>query len=114
MCRHVIPTSHTVLVQIFEGRIFHECHKFSIFAILFSRITGFRHSVISMLHIIIVNFRGLNFRGPHVIRENSEIYVPRKFVRVRYRILQIFQGGKVSRLQDSTVICWKTFAVGPS
>ena len=32
----------TVLVQIFEGRIFHGCHKFSIFTILFSRITGFR------------------------------------------------------------------------
>ena len=31
----------TVLVQIFEGRIFRGCHKFSIFAILFSRITGF-------------------------------------------------------------------------
>ena len=38
---------HTVLVQIFEGRIFRRCHKFSIFAILFLRIlflriTGFR------------------------------------------------------------------------
>jgi len=31
-----------------------------------------------------------------------------------YRILQIVQGGKVSRLQNSTVIRWKTFAVGPS
>jgi len=28
--------------------------------------------------------------------------------------LQIFQGGKVLRLQNSTVIRWKTFAVGPS
>jgi len=27
--------------------------------------------------------------------------------------LQIVRGGKVLRLQDSTVICWKTFAVGP-
>ena len=71
----------TVLIQIFEGRIFHWCHKFSIFAILFSRITGFRHSIISMLRII--NW-GLNFRGPHVIHKNSEINVPRKFVRVRY------------------------------
>ena len=33
---------YTVLVQIFEGHIFRGCHKFSIFAILFSRITGFR------------------------------------------------------------------------
>ena len=32
---------HTVLVQIFEGRIFRGCHKFSSFAILISRITGF-------------------------------------------------------------------------
>ena len=32
---------YTVLIQIFEGRIFCGCHKFSIFAILFSRITGF-------------------------------------------------------------------------
>ena len=31
-----------------------------------------------------------------------------------YRILQIVRGGKVSRLQNSTVIHWKTFAVGPS
>jgi len=31
-----------------------------------------------------------------------------------YRILQIVRGGKVSQLQDSTVIRWKTFAVGPS
>jgi len=31
-----------------------------------------------------------------------------------YHILQIVRGGKVSRLQNSTVICWKTFAVGPS
>jgi len=31
-----------------------------------------------------------------------------------YRILQIVQGGKVSRLQNSTVIRWKTFAVGLS
>jgi len=31
-----------------------------------------------------------------------------------YRILQIVQGGKVSRLQNSTAIRWKTFAVGPS
>jgi len=31
-----------------------------------------------------------------------------------YCILQIVWGGKVSRLQNSTVICWKTFAVGPS
>jgi len=30
-----------------------------------------------------------------------------------YHILQIVRGGKVSRLQDSTVIYWKTFAVGP-
>ena len=30
----------TVLVQIFEGRIFCGCYKFSIFTILFSRITG--------------------------------------------------------------------------
>jgi len=34
----------------------------------------------------IVNFRGLNFRGPHVIHENSGIYVPRKFVQVRHYI----------------------------
>jgi len=72
---------HTVLVQIFKGRIFCWCHKFSIFAILFSRITWFWHSIISMLRII--NW-GLNFRGLHVIRKNSEINVPRKFVRVRY------------------------------
>jgi len=38
-----------------------------------------------MLHIIIVNFQGLNFRGSHIIRENK-IYVPRKFVRVRYKV----------------------------
>ena len=31
-----------------------------------------------------LNFRGLNFCEPHVIRENSEIYVPRKFVLVQY------------------------------
>ena len=31
-----------------------------------------------------------------------------------YRILQIVRGGKVSWLQNSTVIRWKTFAVGPS
>jgi len=31
-----------------------------------------------------------------------------------YRILQIVRGGKVLRLQNSTVICWKTFTVGPS
>ena len=30
----------------------------------------------------------------------------------KYRILQIVQGRKVSWLQNSTVICWKTFAVG--
>jgi len=30
-----------------------------------------------------------------------------------YRILQIVWGGKVSRLQDSNVIHWKTFVVGP-
>ena len=30
------------LVQIFEGHIFCGCHKFSCFAILFLRITGFR------------------------------------------------------------------------
>ena len=36
-----ITNAYTVLVQIFEGRIFRGCHKFSIFAILFSRITGF-------------------------------------------------------------------------
>ena len=35
-------------------------------------------------HYYKINFRGLNFHGSHVIRENSEIYVPRKFVRVRY------------------------------
>ena len=33
---------NTVLVQISEGRIFRGCHKFNIFAIIFSRITGFR------------------------------------------------------------------------
>ena len=71
---------YTVLVQIFEGRIVRGRHKFSILAILFSRITGFR---IGRLYVQTINFRGLNFRGPHVIRENSEIYVPRKFVRVR-------------------------------
>ena len=30
---------YTVLIQIFEAHIFHGCHKFSIFTILFSRIT---------------------------------------------------------------------------
>ena len=35
-------------------------------------------------HCYEINFRGLNFRGSHVIHENSEIYVPRKFVRVWY------------------------------
>jgi len=33
---------------------------------------------------------------------------------MKYRILQIVRGGKVSRLQNLTVIRWKTFAVGPS
>jgi len=28
--------------------------------------------------------------------------------------LQIVQGGKVSRLQNSNVFCWKTFVFGPS
>ena len=46
----------TILVQIFEGHIFCGCHKFSIFTILFSRITGFWHSIISMLHIINCKF----------------------------------------------------------
>jgi len=32
---------------------------------------------------------------------------------VSYRILQIVQGGKVPRLQDSTVIHWKTFTIVP-
>jgi len=36
----VCGTTVTVLVQIFGGHIFRCCHKFSIFAILFSRITG--------------------------------------------------------------------------
>jgi len=31
-----------------------------------------------------------------------------------YCILQIVRGGKVSWLQNSTVIRWKTFVVGPS
>jgi len=31
-----------------------------------------------------------------------------------YHMLQIVRGGKVLQLQDSTVICSKTFAVGPS
>jgi len=39
-----------------EGRIFCWCHKFSIFAILFSRITGFQHIIISMLRIINCKF----------------------------------------------------------
>ena len=48
----------TVLVQIFEGRIFHRCHKFSIFVILFSRITGFR---IGRLCAHYINFEDLIF-----------------------------------------------------
>jgi len=39
----------TVLVQFFGGLIFRWCHKFSIFAIFFSRITGFRNIIVSML-----------------------------------------------------------------
>ena len=35
-----VSPGFTVLVQIFEGRKFRGCHKLSIFAILFSRITG--------------------------------------------------------------------------
>jgi len=35
-------------------------------------------------------------------------------VEKKYRILQNFRGGKVSWLQNSIVIRWKTFAVGPS
>ena len=34
----------------------------------------------------IVNFRGLNFHVPHIIRENNEIYVTQKIVRVGYAI----------------------------
>ena len=39
-CINAVLLLTTVLVQIFKGRIFRGCHKFSIFAILFSRITG--------------------------------------------------------------------------
>ena len=63
---------YAILVQIFEGCIFHGCHKFSIFVILFLRITVFWLSIIS----VIINFRGVNFLGPHVIHENSKIYIP--------------------------------------
>jgi len=51
-----LEVKNTVLVQIFKGRIFHLCHKFSIFVVLFSRITGFQHNTISMLCIINCKF----------------------------------------------------------
>ena len=38
-------------------------------------------------HYYKINFRGFNFRGSHIIHENSEIYVPRKFARARYVIV---------------------------
>ena len=40
--------NYTVLVQIFEGRIFCGCHKFSIFTILFLRITGFTRIILKI------------------------------------------------------------------
>jgi len=48
-----------------------------------------------------------------------ETAIPKKVHPLRhglsfYRILQIVRGGKVSWLQNSTVIRWKTFAVDPS
>ena len=76
--------SHTILVQIFGGHIFRGCHKFSISRFYFRGSQDIGRLCAHLLYII--NFRGLNFRGLHVIRENSEIYVPRKFVRVRYII----------------------------
>jgi len=64
----------------FEGRIFRWCYKFSIFAILFSSITGF--GIVYLCYILIVNFRGLNFCGPCIIHKNSEIYISQKFGQV--------------------------------
>ena len=52
---------HTVLVQIFEGRIFRGCHKFCIFVILFSRITGFCIGIDYVRTIIKYIFKDLIF-----------------------------------------------------
>ena len=72
----------TVLVQIFKGHTFRGCHKFSISRFYFR---GSQDFILLdyMRTIIKYKFQGLNFCGPHVIHKNSEIYVPRKFVRVQ-------------------------------
>ena len=67
----------TVLIQISEGRIFRGCLKFSIFTILFSRITFL------ILYMIMqaqkMKFQEKNFRGMHIICKNSEIYALENF-----------------------------------
>ena len=37
-----------------------------------------------MIMQVEMNFSMTNFRGMHIIRKNSQIYVPRKFVQVQY------------------------------
>ena len=43
------------------------------------------HLVLQVYYNCFIKFRGFKFRGWQINRENSEIYVPRKFVRIRYR-----------------------------
>ena len=61
---HVFMMKNIILVQIFEEYIFHECHKFSFYAIL---------SIEYWLNIVNNSpsrnkFQGLNFRGILIIR----------------------------------------------
>ena len=95
---------YCILVQIFEGRSYisqmPQIQHFCDFIFEDHRIS-FRG------HYYKINFRGLNFRGLHVICENSEICVPRKVqYSMKILIMQYFEfkreSIKVRKLVAST------------
>ena len=74
----------TVYLQIFEACKFQGRHKFSIFAIIFLRITEYPAFQLMQAKVLSMKFQGWKFRRWLTAKTSKITYIPRKFVHIRY------------------------------